>query len=44
MRKSRTYDKCKATALACVVYGFGAIPAEWTKALRGKGIIESCLF
>ena len=33
-----------ACALAGVVYGCDAIPAEWLEALRDKGIIESCLF
>lgn len=31
-------------ALAGVVYGCDAIPAEWLKALRGKDTIERCLF
>lgn len=33
-----------AGALVGVVYGYDAIPAEWIEALRGKDIIESCLF
>ena len=35
---------CVAGALAGAVYGYRAIPAEWLGALRGKGIIERCLF
>ena len=35
---------CIAGALAGVVYGFDAIPAEWLEVLRGKDIIERCLF
>ena len=35
---------CVAGALAGVVYGFAAIPAEWLEVLRGKDIIEECLF
>ena len=33
-----------AGALAGAAYGFDAIPSEWVEALRGKDIIESCLF
>ena len=33
-----------AGALAGEVYGYDAIPAEWLAALRGKDIIEECLF
>ena len=33
-----------AGALAGIVYGFEAIPREWLNALRGKDIIENCLF
>lgn len=33
-----------ACALAGVVYGCDAISAEWLEALRGKDIIECCLF
>ena len=35
---------CVAGALAGIVYGFDAIPPEWVETLRGKDIIESCLF
>ena len=35
---------CVAGTLAGAVYGYRAIPAEWLGALRGKGIIERCLF
>ena len=35
---------CVAGALAGVVYGLDSIPAEWVEALRGKDIIEACLF
>ncbi len=31
-------------ALAGIVYGFEAIPKEWIYTLRGKDIIENCLF
>ncbi len=33
-----------AGALAGIVYGMDAIPAEWLEILRGKDIIEACLF
>ncbi len=33
-----------AGALAGEVYGYDAIPAEWLEVLRGKKIIEECLF
>lgn len=33
-----------AGALAGIVYGLSAIPRNWLRALRGKGIIDSCLF
>jgi ADP-ribosylglycohydrolase len=33
-----------AGGLAGIVYGIEAIPAEWMEALRGKDIIERCLF
>lgn len=33
-----------AGALAGIVYGMDAIPAEWLEALRGKDVIEACLF
>ena len=35
---------CVAGALAGGYYGYSAIPAEWIETLRGKDIIESCLF
>lgn len=35
---------CVAGALAGAVYGYDAIPEEWLGALRGKEIIERCLF
>lgn len=35
---------CVAGALAGATYGYEAIPAEWIGALRGKDIIEQCLF
>ncbi len=33
-----------AGGLAGIVYGMGAIPAEWVRALLGKEVIEACLF
>ena len=33
-----------AGALAGIVYGAEGIPADWLDKLRGKGLIESCLF
>lgn len=33
-----------AGAFAGIVYGKDAIPTEWMRTLRGKGIIECCLF
>jgi len=35
---------CVAGALAGAVYGYRAIPAGWLEALRGKDVIERCLF
>lgn len=35
---------CVAGGLAGIKYGYGAIPKEWIEQLRGRGIIESCLF
>ena len=35
---------CVAGALAGAYYGYDAIPVEWLEALRGKDIIEDCLF
>ena len=35
---------CVAGALAGAVYGYNAIPAEWLETLRGKDVIEQCLF
>lgn len=33
-----------AGGLAGIIYGFNELPAEWLNSLRGKDIIESCLF
>lgn len=35
---------CVAGGLAGILYGRGSIPAEWLAALRGKSVIEACLF
>lgn len=35
---------CVAGALAGAVYGYRAIPEEWLEALRGKDVIEQCMF
>lgn len=35
---------CVAGALAAALYGFESIPTEWIEILRGKEIIENCLF
>lgn len=35
---------CVAGGLAGILYGMDAIPAEWFGALRGKDVIEACLF
>lgn len=35
---------CVAGALAGAVYGYQAIPQEWMDVLRGKDVIEQCLF
>ena len=35
---------CVAGALAGAMYGYGSIPTEWIGALRGKEVIEECLF
>lgn len=35
---------CIAGALAGAMYGYEAIPKEWIDQLRGKDIIENCLF
>ena len=33
-----------AGGLAGILYGMEAIPAAWLETLRGKDIIEDCLF
>ena len=38
------YVQAVADALAGTVYGAGAIPAAWLSALRGREVIEACLF
>lgn len=35
---------CVAGALAGAMYGFGSIPREWLDQLRGRDVIEACLF
>lgn len=35
---------CVAGALAGAIYGHDAIPEQWLKTLRGKDIIDACLF
>ncbi|WP_329932983.1 ADP-ribosylglycohydrolase family protein [Slackia isoflavoniconvertens] len=35
---------CVAGGLAGILYGREAIPSEWLAALRGKDVIEACLF
>ncbi|MDD7430396.1 MAG: ADP-ribosylglycohydrolase family protein [Coriobacteriaceae bacterium] len=35
---------CVAGALAGAIYGYSAIPAEWIDQLRGRQVIDSCLF
>lgn len=35
---------CVAGALAGAMYGCESIPAEWIDALRGRELIEQCLF
>ena len=35
---------CVAGALAGALYGYEAIPAAWLEVLRGKAVIERCLF
>ena len=35
---------CVAGALAGAIYGHDAIPEQWLKTLRGKDIINACLF
>ncbi|MDO4539204.1 MAG: ADP-ribosylglycohydrolase family protein, partial [Coriobacteriales bacterium] len=35
---------CVAGALAGVAYGFDGIPAAWVETLRGKDVLEACLF
>ena len=35
---------CVAGALAGAVYGYRSIPGEWLDTLRGKDVIEQCLF
>lgn len=35
---------CVAGALAGIVYGRDGIPREWLRDLRGKDVIERCLF
>lgn len=33
-----------AGGLAGIIYGFEGIPSEWIESLKGKDIIENCLF
>ena len=35
---------CVAGGLAGILYGREAIPPEWLATLRGKNVIEACLF
>ena len=35
---------CVAGALAGAMYGMDAIPAEWLAAMRGRDVLEACLF
>ena len=35
---------CVAGGLAGILYGYEGIPAEWIEALRGKDVIDACLF
>lgn len=35
---------CVAGGLAGILYGYEGIPAEWLKVLRGKDVIDACLF
>ena len=35
---------CVAGGLAGILYGYQGIPAEWIETLRGRGVIEACLF
>lgn len=35
---------CVAGALAAALYGYDSIPRQWLNQLRGKEVIERCLF
>lgn len=35
---------CVAGGLAGILYGYEGIPAEWLEVLRGKDVIDACLF
>lgn len=35
---------CVAGGLAGILYGYECIPAEWLEVLRGKDVIDACLF
>lgn len=35
---------CVAGGLAGILYGYEGIPVEWLETLRGKDVIDSCLF
>lgn len=35
---------CVAGGLAGILYGYDGIPPEWIEALRGKDVIDACLF
>lgn len=46
-RNARHNDKAipkVAGGLAGIVYGIDSIPAEWLAKLRGKDVIDACLF
>ncbi len=44
MGKDTDTTACVAGALAGVFYGADSIPSEWIDVLRGKDVIEACLF
>ncbi len=42
--KAAIYGLAVADAVGGIMYGLDGIPSDWLQVLRGKDIIEACLF